>query len=367
MYGARADLVLPFLLSTDESSEIHGTNEQTGNSASGSKASSATEVDEACPWCGAGTPSSQNKTSSANDSTGGAVILGTGDEAGGSDPTSHGGELPRPTGCTVGNDRSSRQRICASCGFSFPDKNLWSAPDSLAGHFPFSWEDVCSAGDRWRREVCLGAGFHDALEANHHEEEDIANVFRTACLRGRDERASTRRRHRREERDLAARADLNEAEPRAMNLGGGSTSRLATMAPSRRRLEVELELGKQQAEERRDQAARQLYFHSGGVDVGGADKTNGVVHQTQQATGLGDTDRSRVHQSPGHRRSRAARVIQHHWHRRQEPAARPMPGLEDGTTRPAKEQAVMKLQSAFRGFHVRRALQVKGWGNCVRI
>lgn len=35
--------------------------------------------------------------------------------------------------------------------------------------------------------------------------------------------------------------------------------------------------------------------------------------------------------------------------------------------RPVKEQAVMKLQSAFRGFHVRRALQVRGWDNKVRI
>eukprot|EP00903_Cladosiphon_okamuranus_P007028 g6834.t1 len=82
-YGARADLVLPFLLNTDESSDIHGTNEQTGNSGNGSKASSVVEIDETCPWCGTGRPSTEKKMASANDSTGGATILGTGDEGGG--------------------------------------------------------------------------------------------------------------------------------------------------------------------------------------------------------------------------------------------------------------------------------------------
>eukprot|EP00752_Nemacystus_decipiens_P011290 g10033.t1 len=152
-YGARGDLVLPFLLSIDASSEIHHAKEHPDASFS---ESSPIEVDEVCPC----------------------------------------------------------------------------------------WEDVCSAGDRWRGEICPGAGSLDAPETNA-KEEDIPSAFRTACVRGRDERASMRRRHRREERDLAARADLNEAEPR----------------------------------------------------------------------------------------------------------------LEDGATRPAREQAVMKLQSVFRGFHVRRALQ----------
>ena len=369
-YGARADLVLPFLLSTDESHQIRGTDERARTSVSEPKVPSATNLDEACPWCGARTPSEDNTSASANDSVGGAPIVGAGSEAGGFDSTSHGGESPRPTRCTIENyGRSSRRRACASCGFSFPDTDLWAVPASLVGHFPFSWEDVCSAGDRWRGEVCPAPGTHDALETNPQEEEeeeeeaeeeddDIARDFRAACLRGREERASTRRRHRREERDLAARADLNGAEPRSMNLGGDSTSRLATMAPSRRRLEVELDLGQQQAEERRDQAARQLCFHAGGADVGSIDR-----NQSKRTTGRGDTERSRVHQShqtPGHRRHRAARVIQRRWHRRQERAVPSRLSLEDGTTRPAKEQAVMKLQSVFRGFHVRRALQVNG-------
>lgn len=367
-YGARADLVLPFLLSEDESSETHSNNGRTGYGASESKAPSAIELDEPCPWCGAGTPSNENTDGIANDSIGGVLTVETGFECGELDPTSRGRELPQPTRCKAGNDRSSRQRTCASCGFSLPDSDLWFVPDSRAGHFPFSWEDVCSAGNRWRGELCLDAGFRDARETNHKggKEEDIARAFRTACLRGRDERASMRRRHRREERDLAARADLNEPDSRSMNLGGDSTSRLATMVPSRRRLEVELELGKHHAEERRDQAARQLCFHSGGgVDVGGTDRTNGVVHQPKQAYDLRGTVRSRVHHSPGHLRSRAARVIQRHWYRWQERAAPSRTILEDGTRSPVKERAVMKLQSAFRGFHVRRALQVKAWGKCV--
>lgn len=366
-YGARADLVLPFLLSTDESRDIHSTSEQIGTSVGGWKASSASELDEACPWCGARTPSNENTNASANDDTGGAPIVGTRTQAGDLDPTSHGGELHRPTRCTVGHDHSSRRRACASCGFSFPDQDLWAVSASLDGHFPFSWEDVRSAGDRWRGEICLGAGTHDALETNPKEEEeneDIARAFRTACLRDRDERASMRRRHRREERDLAARADLNGADSRSTNLGGDSTSRLATMAPSRRRLEVELELGEQQAEERRGQAARQLRFHGGGVDESGVGR-----NQSKDKTGLGDTEGSRVHQSqsPGHRKISAARLIQRHWYRRQQRAAPSRPSLEDGTTRPAKEQAVMKLQSVFRGFHVRRALQVKSWVGCALV
>lgn len=360
-YGARADLVIPFLLSADGLSETHGTAEQPGNSASKSKAPSTVGFEESCPWCGADTPSNENTNVKASDSIGSAPVIGTVGAAGELDP-SHGGELPRAARRGVGDDRSSRRRTCASCGVSFPDADLWSVPDSRASRFPISWEEVCSAGDRWRGEFCLGASFQDALETNHEEEGNVASAFRTACLRGRDERASMRRRHRREERDLAARADLNEAEPRSANLGTDSTSRLATMAPSRRRLEIELELGKQQAEERRDQAARQLCFHGGGVDVGGADRINEVVHESQQAADLRDTERGRVHQSPGHRRSTAARVIQHHWYRRQKRAAPSRPSLEDSTRSPAKEQAVMKLQSAFRGFHVRRALQVNKLG-----
>lgn len=360
-YGGRAELVLPFLLSTDESSKIHGTNEQNGNRANESKSSNANELDESCPWCGACTQCDENATANTNDSNGGAPPVGTGGESGELDPPSHGGECPRPPQCSVGKNRWSRQRTCASCNFSFPDTDLWSVPDSQAGQFLFRWEDVCSAGDRWRGEFGLGAGFHDTPETNHTEE-DVASAFRTACLRGRDDRASMRLRHRREERDLAARADLNEAEPRSANLGGDSTSRLATMAPSRRRLEVELELGKQQVEERRDQAARQLCFHGGGVYVDATDGNNEVVHQSKQAASPSDTEERRgVHDSPGQRRNRAAGVIQHHWYRRQERAETSRHSLEGGTRRPVKEQAVKKLQSAFRGFHVRRALQVQAW------
>lgn len=358
-YGARADLVLPFLLSTDESSDFQSSNEQTGERVSEAKVPSKVEPDEACPWCGAGTPSNENKHASANDSIGGASTVGIGDEEGELNPAYHGGELPQPSRCTVGNDASSRERTCASCGFSFPDTDLWAVPDSRAGPFPFNWEDVCSAGDRWRGEFCLGTDLHDALETNQKEEESNASAFRTACLRGRDERASMRRRQRREERELAGRAHLDEADLRTPNTRGDSTSRLASMAPSRRRLEVELELGKRHAEERRDQAARQLSFHGGVVDVGNMDRRNGAAPESKQASGLRHTEGSRVHQNPAHRRSRAARVIQRLWYRSQERAARSRPGLlEDATTRPVEEQAVMKLQSAFRGFHVRRALQV---------
>lgn len=389
-YAGRADLVVPFLLNTDETSDTLGalaTDNSTprlskaiGDHDYSSKAPGAVGLDEPCPWCGADTLGTETTNTAAGYTKGDDCGLrgteGMGDESEYLAPTSHTREPIGPAQDNVGNGGSSRRRTCVSCGFIFPDTSLWSVSESRTARVPLNWDDVCAAGDRWRDDFCLGVSSPDTNVPNQKEEVDESSAFRNACLRGRAERTSMRRRHRREERDVAASVNINGVEPRAMNGAGGTTSRVASMAPSRQRLEVELELGEQHAEERRYQAARQLCFHGGGVertDMDSADRTCVVVdlsqlategHQQEQRDDLPDAlENRRSRASPACRQSRAARVIQRLWHRHTDLAAPPHGSpsrrdLEGGSREPVKEQAVTKLQSAFRGFHVRRALQV---------
>lgn len=392
-YAGRADLVVPFLLNTDETSDILGVlaadnssplpSNKIGDDISASKVPGAIGLDEPCPWCGADTLGTETANTTVSytkdDDCGLGGAGGMGHESEDLASTSHIRDAAGPAQDSVGNGRSSRRSACASCGFTFPDTRLWSVSESRTACVPLHWDDVCSAGDRWRYDFCLGVSSRDTNVRNKQEEVDESNDFRNACLRERAELTNMRRRHRCEKRDVTTSVDINGAEPRAMNGGGGGTSKLASMVPSRQRLEVELELGEQHAEERKDQAARQLCFHGGGVeraDMDSADKTCVVVnlshlategHQQEQRDDLPDTfeDRHRF-ANPAHRQSRAARVLQRLWHRHKEPTAPShgspsRRGLESGSREPAKEQAVTKLQSAFRGFHVRRALQVNDW------
>lgn len=393
-FAGRADLVVPFLLETDETSDVLGVmaadtstlqpKETVGNHVSDLKGSGTVGLDESCPWCGADTLSTETMTAAVGYIEAGGCRFGgrdgKGDGSGELDPTSLAREPAGPARDSAEGGKSSRRSTCASCGFTSPDTSLWSVSESRTAHFPLNWEDVCSAGDRWRHNLCRGGSFRGSVRPSEEKGvDDESNTFRDACLRGRAERTSMRRRHRCEERHLAASADINGTEPRAVNGGDKSTSRLVSMAPSRRRLEVELELGDKHAKERRDQAARQLSFYGGGVERGDVDITNRTCvvvdlslsategHQREQTDDLPDAfEDRRSHVSPACRQSRAARVIQQFWHQHQELVAPPCGsisrrGIEGGTRGPAKEQAVTKLQSAFRGFHVRRALQVNYW------
>lgn len=393
-YGRRADLVLPFLLETGETSEArHGAaaatpttapNETTGNGAGESKASKEASVGDCCPWCGVSTLRAEhtNDTAEESDAVNVAEVIVRGrdrkrDEASGLDPASGTTNLPQHMqGCVEGG-RSSGRSTCVSCGFEFPSADLWSVFESRAARSSVNWQGVCSAGGRWRGGVCPDVRDTTGIG---QEEMSESNSFRKACLRGRVEREKMRRRHRREERNVATGADFNEVGPRTVKGGGDITSRLAPMASSKRRLEVELELREHHAEEIRLQAARQLCTHSGRVDDGGV----GASDRAFVMLGLGPmepggdqdnhsylgTDASRINPtcqaSSSRRHTRAARTIQRLWHRRQEwiaqlVASSPSVRQDVGTTWPANEQAVTKLQSAFRGFHVRRALQVTDW------
>lgn len=392
-YGRRADLVLPFLLETGETSEApHGAaaatpttarSETTGNNVSESKALKEASVGDCCPWCGVCTLRAKHANDTVEESdavnVAGVIVRGRDgkrDEASGLDPASGTTNLPQHMpGCVEGG-RSSGPSTCVSCGFELPSADLWSVSQSRAARSFVSWQGVCSAGGRWRDGFC--AGVRDTIGIGQ-EEMSESNSFRKACLRGRVEREKTRRRHRREERNVATGAYFNEVGPRTVKGGGDITSRLAPMASSKRRLEVELELGEHHAEERRRQAATQLCSHSGRVDHGGVGASDRACVVLDHASiepredqcnhsylGTDAFQISPCQASSSRRHTRAARTIQRLWHLRQERTAQlvassPSVRQDVGTTWPANEQAVTKLQSAFRGFHVRRALQVTDW------
>ncbi|CAM9322982.1 unnamed protein product [Ectocarpus sp. 6 AP-2014] len=268
-YGRRADLVLPFLLETGETSEARrgaaaatpttARNETTGNDVSESKASKEASVGDYCPWCGVCTLRAKhaNDTVEESDAVNVAEVIvrgrdGERDEASGLDPASGTTNLPQHIpGCVEGG-RFSGPSTCVSCGFELPSANLWSVSESRAARSFVSWQDVCSAGGRWRDGFC--ADVRDTIGIGQ-EEMSERDSFRKACLQGRVEREKMRRRHRREERNVTTGAGVNEER----------TAQLVASSPGVRQ------------------------------DV--------------------------------------------------------------GTTWPANEKAVTKLQSAFRGFHVRRALQ----------
>ncbi|CAN0097012.1 unnamed protein product, partial [Scytosiphon promiscuus] len=274
-YGRRADLVLPFLLSTDGGTEIHeGVDcsaspspsaawEPTDDRASQSPASNKDTHAQSCPWCGAARPriSQANETvinpKRESSSVGGLESIG--EDAWEVDHPVFRPRLPQRMQDCVREDMSSGRSACASCGLTFPQTELWSVPESSSACFSVKWDDVCSAGDHWRGNIAEGLTF---------TETDESDTFRAACLRGRDEHARLKHRHRREERELAANTALYGEESRPLN--------------------------------------------------GGVDRIDRGVPPLTALPALGKDRRS---------------------------------------PSPMKEEAVTKLQSAFRGFHVRRALQ----------
>lgn len=384
-YGGRADLVLPFLLSTDDATGIHGgessvtapshyaPDEPIGERFSDLTISSKESIIELCPWCGAARPRIEN----AHDTVNYAKLEGRtvgGGASGGDDaqeldhPLRH-RRLPQHTQDCVREDMSLGRSACASCSFTFPHKELWSVPESTSASSSVKWEDVCSAGDRWNGNVLVRSSVGDT---------DKSDTFRTACLRGRDEHARLKREHRRDERELAALTVLNGEEFRLLNGGADRMSRLAPVAPSKRVLDRELDLGERHSKELRDFAARQLRFHGDGIYQRDADcfdttcvildATPDTMKRDQHEGGClhdGGSKESRgVLPSPAHGHEWAAVVIQRLWQRRRDraaPLAASPPAQSKGSRPrwPMREQAVTKLQSAFRGFHVRRALQVR--------
>ncbi|CAN0494415.1 unnamed protein product, partial [Ectocarpus sp. 12 AP-2014] len=223
-YGRRADLVLPFLLETGETSEApHGAaastptaarSETTGNDVSESKALKEASVGDCCLWCGVCTLRAEHANNTVEESdavnVAGVIVRGRDgkrDEASGLDPASGTINLPQHMpGCVEGG-RSSGPSTCVSCGFELPSADLWSVSESRAARSFVSWQGVCSAGGRWRDGFC--AGVRDKIGIGQAEMSE-SDSFRKACLRGRVEREKMRRRHRREERNVATGAGFNE-------------------------------------------------------------------------------------------------------------------------------------------------------------
>lgn len=392
-YRGRADLVVPFLLQTmntgvlpfrgmsttasswteqtDDSHAAENTNEE--------KTSRTDTVRVECPCCGLRAAAGE-----------GAVEGGvTGAEPGGDSRSGRasdrdgvvediGRSQPK---LSHGHDRDSmRRKTCGSCGFVLPDASLWAVPGSTSARIPARWDAVRAAGHRWRTLVNA-----DAVNAGHLENESretaAGSVFRDACLRGRDERARMRCRHRQEERDLESSADLEGAAPTTNGGRDSNRVRSTSLAPSKRRLELELVLGERHTQERENLASQQLCLHG----KGGTRDTEGrnidqetcvILDVRRPAEGDAAQEKKRSIQdiprsnAPGTaaacRRNRAARNMQRLWSRYWKRRTRSMGSPRDMNTTitgPADEKAVTKLQSAFRGFHVRRALQVKPRGN----
>lgn len=392
-FGGRSDQVLPFLLyaagashtrACEGSTEAISPKERADHNTSEPNASHGDVNQPGCPWCGVKPGRAENtKGGVSNVGTGGRTSLGEdGSRNRGAEECalSRGDRESQPHSPGAEDGRAPRQTKCDYCGFILPDTDLWSVPASCAARFPVRWNDVRLAGSQWRGEVCASSSIGATVETNR-EEEAISNAFRAACLRGRDERVNMRRRHRHEERDLASSADLTVAEHRPATCGGDSRTRSASMVPSRQRLELELALGERHAVERSDLAFRQLYVHGGGGveyrDIKDREETCVVLDLEPPPTKGAEDPNCPLYRTvvrgtvsparPARLQNNAARAIQRFWHRGQERATKPAGSPSQRSVvvsarSPSNEQAVTKLQSAFRGFHVRRALQVIYFG-----
>lgn len=415
-YGRRADAVLPFLLldATEPSGSRvpsvvtadglppAGQTDLPTNRATGEPSAPCLGINESqqCPWCGVAIPSttSTGNASSGIDEISPQVPRGN-DAADEREPagrrdaatSSRDGEIAMPYSTTPIGDSGEgggrrRRFTCAACGGELPDTDLWCVKGSRDSQGPVKWDQVLSGGRRWRAEFCGGGATTDGRVTADGDGTVVGNAFRKVCLGGRDERASIRRRHRREERSVASGDDLTGAQTQTDPItgsGGRSAVRSGSMITSRQRLETELELGGRHARERRELAARQLRFHaSGGGIVCSTNESDDVCVVIKLGRSPTEKDSPRTNTSDGdceikiggeqasttrQRRNQAVRMIQRLRHRRQERFA---PSRERGTPserglndyhaegRQASERAVTKVQSAFRGFHVRRALQV---------
>lgn len=291
------------------------------------------------------------------------------------------------TSIRAGDGGRRKRYTCASCRGELPDTDLWCVQDSRDNRCTVRWGRVLAEGRRWRAGFCPSASRGESVKTDN-DEVIVGDAFERVCLAGRDERASMRRRHRREERGVASRGHADGAQTRTGN--GASSSRSAVrsgssvMTTSRRRLETELNLELRHAKERGNLAARQLRFHAsgGGVCDARSEGENDCVvielknfsSEKGQAQHVQSCDHGRDLQKGANlaitprRRDQAVRIIQRLWHRRHEQVVAVASragglllwerGLNVHMVGQASERAVTKLQSAFRGFHIRRALQV---------
>lgn len=343
-----------------------------------------------CPWCGERGTTGKRGAEGAARGAEPRSDSGRG-RASNSDGVAEDGRRS-PAVLTRGHDRDlMRMQTCDSCGFRLPNSDLWAVPNSPTDHIPVRWDDVRAAGHQWRKHAdadVIGTGH---LE-NDSEETAASMFFREACLRGRDERERMRCRQRREERNLESSTHLQGVVPIADGEEGDNRrARSKSVAPSKRKLELELDLGERQARERKKLASQQLHLHgrrgigdTGGRSIDGGtcvvvldlrwsaeDDTEDDAEDDQQQRSNREISMSNaVQTATTDRRDETARNMQRLWTRYRERRACAVGSPQDmniNTTGPADEKAVTKLQSAFRGFHVRRALQVKRQSSLPRL
>lgn len=392
LYSGRSDLVSPFLMRASQAAifPLAGENYLASLQKDGSGAANINQIQVdplvKCPWCGTALSATESAKSAscrrqgndiwpsssfANSGKGGEQCLVAGNSR--SPRRRNAGQSV----ATAGDLDETQKNACATCGLVPPDTSLWSVSNATDVDPPFEWEYVLSAGDRWRCDLRSDPGGINSI-MNDDEEYERAKTFQEGCHRGCEERAQMMRRHRREQRDLASSASTFGGTSRAKNARGGDEVRSTSAAPSMRKLELELELWERHARERRDIADRLLRRLHSSVGMEHTNTFKGqkehcVLVDLQQSVAEGGTSATaglrqsvanaeRAFQSVD-QRNHAASTVQCIWRRRQERAKRSLifptqRSFEPGVTGPASERAATALQSAFRGFHVRRMLQV---------
>lgn len=278
---------------------------------------------------------------------------------------------------------------CECCGCRFPDTFHWSgAPFPQNVGFPPKWEDLISAGHRWRRNTnhCTLGAENEALDQEYEELVAADMTFRRACLRHRKDRSAMRHRHRREERDLEStkgteRKGAASVSSRITGTTVGESSadsQLSSIPRSRELLEIELELKDKHARERAQLVAEQLSLHFGiegdrrNLDEDAVWKVvrscsqigETMVGQNPEVEEKNGEGMKSTRDFPAHcHRTEAATRIQHSWC--QWRVTRNIHPVESqhrvkivtiGGQR--NKAAATMLQATFRGFHVRQSLKV---------
>lgn len=391
-YGGRADMILPFLRDSSNTMDLglvgaapFGLSSPEGRHGDGNRmalGSDSVLVASECPWCGSRLPGDVNTNMTTRSV--GLWDRGVGEEddaetrATAGDTSAMENESRPYLRHTPENADTSRGKSCSWCGFVLPVLELRRAYKTHRADSNRVWNDVRAAGDRWRSQFYADCS-KDIVVETASDDGLMLGAFRCACLRGREEWAKMRRRHRQDERRILTNADLDAAETQQVRARCTSgRARTGSMMPARQKLEVRLELGANHARERRSLAAAQLRVHGAGSDWTSFDQDhyNGMsavrhaLHGSTISTNDGKADSNDksvvtndMKDGPICRRDTAARAIQRSWRLVCVRIPISLDGsLSHGADTEAvdqpKEEAVTKVQSTFRGFHVRRALQV---------
>ncbi|CAM9235998.1 unnamed protein product, partial [Laminaria digitata] len=259
-YGRRADAILPYLLLNATETSRRGAppvtvdglppagqTDHATDHAIGEPDVSCLDGQESqqCPWCEEAIPSTPSTESAVStiEETAPQVHRG-GNTAGELEPggrrgaatSSRGGELTIPNSTKTSGDsnarRWQRRYTCTSCGGELPDTDLWRVQGSRDSQCSVRWDEVLSESRRWREEFCGGgAGAVTKVNADG-DGAVVSDAFQSVCLGGREERASMRHRHRREERGVASGGPPAGARTQTEDVTGGGIGKGAARSGS---------------------------------------------------------------------------------------------------------------------------------------